>query len=436
MTTSPSLSFPAGFLWGTATAAHQVEGQNCNNQWWDWEQQPGRIWHNDRSGDACGWWCNAESDLDRAAALGQNAHRLSLEWSRIEPQEGNFDPTAIQRYRALLLALRQRGLTPMITLHHFTNPRWLEARRGWLHPATPQRFARFAAHAVATLGDLCNLWCTINEPLVYATQSYLLGAWPPGTRHPLRAFQAASAMLRGHALAAAVIHRLSPIHRVGIVHNLRIFEPASPAARDVAVAAMWDYLFNGALMIAIRSGRLLPPFGTGRTINHDMRASCDFFGLNYYTRERVAFSARAPGMLFGRRFTPSNVPQSDRGGDGATYGEIYPHGLYRALRRVARLKLPIYITETGLPDADDDQRPRFILDHLHAVHRALCNGVDVRGIFLWTLVDNFEWSEGWGLRFGLYALDLATGERRLRPSGALYAAIARANAIPASQARP
>ena len=119
--------FPPGFLWGTATSAHQVEGQNTNNQWWDWEQQPGRIWHGDKSGDACDWWRNAETDFDRMTALGQNAHRLSIEWSRIEPCEGMFDPAALARYRAMLQGLRDRGITPMVTLHHFTNPRWLEA---------------------------------------------------------------------------------------------------------------------------------------------------------------------------------------------------------------------------------------------------------------------------------------------------------------------
>ncbi len=170
--------------------------------------------------------------------------------------------------------------------------------------------------------------------------------------------------------------------------------------------------------------------GSGLAEVPGLRGSCDFFGLNYYTRDHVAFDPRLPQELFGRRFTPAGAPQSDAGRDGRSYGEIYPAGLHRALRRVARLGLPIYITETGLPDADDDQRPQYILDHLAAVHRAIGEGIDVRGVFLWTLVDNFEWSEGWGLRFGLYALDQRNGARTLRPSGALYAVIARANAIP------
>jgi beta-glucosidase len=282
---------------------------------------------------------------------------------------------------------------------------------------------------VAALGDLCDLWCTINEPLVYATQGYLIGIWPPGRSDIAATIRAVAAMLRGHVAAAAAIRRVNPALRVGIVHQLRLFDPASPAARDVAVAAMWDYLFNTIVLYALRTGRVLPPLGSGREWP-GLRESCDFFGLNYYTRERVAFDARQPGLMFGRRYTPPDVPQSEVGFEGKTYGEIYPAGLYRALRRAAKLRLPIYITETGLPDASDRQRPGFILSHLAAAHRAIQDGVDLRGVFLWTLVDNFEWSEGWGLRFGLYALDQAAGARRLRPSGALYAAIARANAIP------
>ena len=191
--------FPSGFLWGTATAAHQVEGGNINNQWWDWEQQPGRIYNGDCSGDACGWWRDAEPDLDRAAALGQNAHRLSIEWSRIEPRDGVFDDAALARYRELLEALRQRGLEPMVTLHHFTNPRWLEECGAWLHPDTPRRFARFVARAVAALGDLCQLWCTINEPIVYAAQSYLRGGWPPGVKDGRTALRVAAAAVKDTA---------------------------------------------------------------------------------------------------------------------------------------------------------------------------------------------------------------------------------------------
>ncbi len=211
--------FPPGFLWGTASSSHQHEGQNTNNQWWAWEQQPGRIWHGDVSGDACGWWNELEPDLDRAAGLGLNAHRLSLEWSRIEPRDGVFDESAIRRYREMLEALRRRRLTPMVTLHHFTNPLWLEARGAWLDPRTPERFARYVAYAVGKLGDLCQLWCTGNEPTVYAGMGYLEGLWPPGATSLLLTRKILEALLRGHAAAATAIHQAGPAHRVGIVHN-------------------------------------------------------------------------------------------------------------------------------------------------------------------------------------------------------------------------
>jgi beta-glucosidase len=427
-------TFPQGFLWGTATSSHQVEGHNTNNQWWDWEQQPGRIWNGDKSGDACGWWSDATPDLDRAKALGQNAHRMSIEWSRIEPEDGRFDDTAIDRYRELLQAMRARDLEPMVTLHHFTNPRWLEARGAWLNPQTPRRFARYVNFAVAGLGDLCNLWCTINESAIYAGLSYGSGNWPPGRSNPLLARRVLVNMLHGHALGAAAIHALSPHHKVGLVHNFHLFDPATPAPQDVALASVYDFMNNQVILHALRTGRILPPFGNELREVPFLRESSDFFGLNYYTRSRVSFLSRAPRWVFGRAFTPADVEQSDIGMDEKTYGEVYPHGIYRALRRIHhRLNLPIYVTETGLPDHDDDQRPRYLLSHLSEIHHALCDGVDVRGIFVWSLLDNFEWAQGWGLRFGLYAFDEHTGERKLRPSAALYGVFARANAIPGEE---
>lgn len=423
------LRFPPGFLWGTATAAHQVEGGNSNNQWWDWERQ-GRVWHGDRSGDACDWWRAAEADFARAAALGQNAQRLSVEWSRIEPREGEFDDAALGRYRAMLQELRRLGITPMVTLHHFTDPRWLAARGGWLHPDTPARFARFARRVVGALGDLCGLWLTINEPNVYAVEGYLLGQWPPGATDLSQTLRVVRGLLRGHAAAAAAIHEVDRALKVGLAHNLRLFDPATPAMRDRAVAAAQDYMLNELLLRALRTGRLPPPLGDGLRAWPGLRESCDFVGLNYYTRVRVAFDRSRAGQLFGRNFTPPEVPQGDRTRSGESYGELYPAGMERALRRVARLGRPIYVTETGIPDADDDLRPRYLASYLAAVHRAIREGVDVRGVFLWTLVDNFEWAEGWGLRFGLYALDERTQRRSARRSAALYAAFARANALP------
>lgn len=417
-------------MWGTASSAHQHEGQNTNNQWWAWEQQAGRIWHGDTSGDACGWWDNIEPDLDRAQALGMNSHRLSIEWSRIEPRPGEWDEAAVARYREILLSLRRRGIEPMITLHHFTNPVWIENAGGWLVDSTPEHFGRFTEYAVQQFGDLCTLWCTINEPTIYAGMSYLEGLWPPGVSNFFAARRVLWGLLRGHAAAARAIHHAGPQYKVGIVHNLHIMHPGSRKLRDRMVARMADELVNGIIIHALNTGDIARPFGSGVRSIPQLRGSSDFFGLNYYGRTWIRFDTGAPAWTFSRGFIPPHVEQSDQNSRGQSYGEVYPNGIYHALKRASSLNVPIYITETGLPDHDDDQRPRFILNHLAEVHRAIDDGIDVRGVFLWSLLDNFEWSEGWELRFGLYHFDERTGERTLRPSGALYAAIARANAIP------
>jgi beta-glucosidase len=172
------LKFPDGFLWGAATAAHQNEGMNVNNDFWAWEQAGNHTADGTVSGLACDWWNRAEEDFDRAAALGLNTLRLSVEWSRVEPEPGRWNAAALGRYRDMLQGLSRRGLKPMVTLHHFTNPRWLSERGGWLLPEVVPAFARYAAYVVSVLGDLCDTWCTLNEPGIYAAFAYILGRWP------------------------------------------------------------------------------------------------------------------------------------------------------------------------------------------------------------------------------------------------------------------
>jgi len=429
------LAFPEGFLWGTATSSHQVEGNNTNNQWWAWEQQPGRIWHGDKSGLACDWWRNAEADFDRAAAMGQNSHRLSLEWSRIEPREGVFDEAALGRYRQMLSALRERGLEPMVTLHHFTNPLWLSDSGEWENRQTVRYFERYVKRVVEALGDLVNLWCTINEPAIYAVQGYLRGGFPPGKHSFVTTFRVLGNLLRGHAAAYRTIHRLQGHARVGLVKSVRGFEPANPASPlDRLVTRLQDYLFNDITLLAPKDGRLRFPMGWGLIPHGPLVDSFDFIGLNYYTRGLVAFDIRQWRDLFGRNFFRPGAELSDAGQLGP-YSEIYPEGLYLALHKVAALGKPIIVTENGLPDADDDQRPRFLLTHLAQVHRAIQEGLPVQGYYHWSLVDNFEWAEGWALRFGLIEMDPETQERRIRPSGELYAEICRTNGITREMAR-
>jgi len=429
------LAFPEGFLWGTATSSHQVEGNNTNNQWWAWEQQPGHIRQGDKSGLACDWWRNAEADFDRAAALGQNTHRLSLEWSRIEPQEGQFDEAALQRYRQMLHALRDRKLQPMVTLHHFSNPLWLEESGAWENPRSIGCFERYVAHVVQALGDLVTLWATINEPAIYAMLSYLTGRFPPGKQDLRSAFRVLRNLLLAHGAAYHAIHRQQSEARVGLVKAVRVFEPANPSSPpDRVVTWLRDRVFNDIALLGTRDGRLRLPLGWGLSQHPELADTFDFVGVNYYTRNLVSFDIRRPGEGFAHESFRDGAELSDSGLSGP-YSEIYPQGLYTALQKAARLGKPIIVTETGLPDADDDQRPRFLLTHLAQVHRALTEGLPVQGFYHWTLVDNFEWADGWGLRFGLIELHPETQERRLRPSAHLYADICRSNAITREMAR-
>ncbi|MBU0704727.1 MAG: glycoside hydrolase family 1 protein [Chloroflexi bacterium] len=415
--------FPADFKWGVATAAHQVEGGNDNNDWWAWEQQEGRIKEGDKSGQACDWWENAEPDFASAAAMGMNALRLSVEWSRVEPRPGEFDDSALERYAQMLQGLRMRNIEPMVTLHHFTNPCWLADQGGWENPQTIPLFARFARRVVERLGQYCDLWCTINEPNVYGYLGYLAGIFPPGQSDPGAAMLVIRHLLAGHAAAYREIHAAQPHARVGLAHNMRILDPANPKSLlDRCVAQVADRTYNQAILTALTRGRWTLPLGFG--LAWKLRRTLDWVGLNYYTRDLVAFDRTQRQELFSRRLRAADAEPLDGG-----YGEFYPHGMFRCLQRLARLRLPIYVTENGIPDDDDDQRPRYLMTHLHQMWHAIQLCYPVMGYYHWTLVDNFEWAEGWALRFGLIGLDTETQARTPRPSADLYAALIRANAI-------
>ncbi|MBI3740321.1 MAG: glycoside hydrolase family 1 protein, partial [Chloroflexi bacterium] len=231
---SRTLKFPDNFLWGTATAAHQVEGGNANNDWWDWEQIPGKIKNGDDSAVACDWWRSARyhADFDSARDLNTRAHRLSIEWSRIEPRENEWSADAFAFYRRVLSALRARGMTPLVTLHHFTNPRWLAQMRGWENSRVIELFERYVTEVVKELGDLCDFWVTINEPTVYVFAGYISGAWPPGKNKFALAMRVGENLLRAHIAAYRAIHARQPSARVGIANSIT---PLQPANSDSAI---------------------------------------------------------------------------------------------------------------------------------------------------------------------------------------------------------
>lgn len=415
--------FPTNFMWGTATSSHQVEGNNRLNDWWAFEQQPGRINDGKPSGDACRQYELYKEDIALMHQLHQNAHRLSLEWSRIEPTEGNFDKAAIAHYRDVLETLHKYNIEPLLTIHHFTNPQWLTAKGGWETPAVLGYFERFVELVAKEYGDLVRYWVTINEPMVYSVMGYVIGAWPPAVKRTKLAFACAANMMRAHAAAYRILHsqcKLKPM--VGIAHNIRIFDPSNPKSWfDRTVAYLQDYAFNEVVIRALTEGQLFFPLGSGEIPG--AKDSMDFIGINYYSRDLVAFDITHMATMFGRNFPPPDAELNLFG------WELYAEGLYRLCKRMSRYGKPILITENGIPDDTDEQRPRALLDHLEALHKAISEGIDVRGYFHWSFIDNFEWAEGYRTPFGLVEVDFKTQNRTVKESGKLYAEICRLNLI-------
>lgn len=416
-----TMIFPPDFLWGTATAAHQVEGNNKNSDWWQWEQSEGHIEGGQKSGLACDWWANAEADLDQAAEMGTNAHRFSLEWSRIEPEPSVFDADAIDRYRQILKAMQARGIEPMVTLHHFSNPLWLVEKGDFETEVVVDYFQRFVAKVAAELGDLIPKWITINEPMVYVYFRYLAKLFPaPHTVGWAAAFRAIRNLLRCHAAAYHTIKEKFPEAQVSVAKNMALFEPRLGGNKlDAWWAKRIAWLFNTMWMDSLVDGRLRWPVGRGRLKN--LAGSFDFIGINYYSRYYLRFPPRKG--FYDDQWGPEAVVS-----DG-NYGEVYPQGLFRVIKDVLHYDKPIYITENGLPDAADRLRPSFIITHLREIWRAISFCFPVMGYYHWSLVDNFEWHHGWKMKFGLIEMDPETQQRQWRDSGRLYREICHSQSI-------
>jgi beta-glucosidase len=424
------LAFPPSFLFGTATAATQIEGGCTTSDWFAFAREPGRIAHGDRPDVACDAWRLWEHDVALQRSLGLGAHRMSIEWARIEPRDGEIDRAALDRYRAMVGALRDAAIEPMVTLHHFTLPAWLASRGGVLAEDFPSRLARFARVAAGALGDLVRFWITINEPNVLAAQSFLLGAWPPAQTSPIAAVRAHQRLLEAHVAAYRALKEARAGAQVGVAHHLRVAEPERPTAVDRGAARVFARVFNDAFAIALCEGTMYGPLDAlvprvrGGFRVAEARGTQDFFGINYYSRDLVRFSLEHPAELFLARRVPEGAPVSDLG------WEIYPRGLGVLVRRWGRRSgLPVYVTENGIADAADARRASFLTSHLAEIAGAIAEGVDVRGYFHWSLLDNFEWAEGYAPRFGLVEVDYATQARRVRESGRLYARIARDRAL-------
>ena len=415
--------FPKGFLWGTATASHQVEGNNTNNNWHRWEEQ-GQTVHG--SGLAADWWGGRwREDFDRAAETGQNAHRLSIEWSRVQPTPDRWDEDAIEKYRLMLRGLRERNLTALVTLHHFTDPLWVTEQGSWESEAIVPLFEKYVRKMVDALKEYTNLWVTINEPNIYALGGYVQGVFPPGKKDLRQGMRVMANMLRGHAAAYRAIHELQPESRVGYAHHYRPMVPrASWSPLDMLMRNIRYNGVNMAFPTGISTGVMKTPLGNFNI--PEAKGTQDYLGLNYYSVDTVWFDITKPGEMFSNSGYPKDADMSD-----TNFLANIPEGIFNSIKWIVRTypNLPIIITENGVEDFDDHMRPRYLAQHLHQVWRAVNFNWPVKGYFHWSLVDNFEWERGWTQRFGLWGLDVDTQKRIRRPSVDLYAEICKENGI-------
>lgn len=408
------LEFPKGFYWGAATSSHQVEGNN-HNDWSEWEKKNAerlvkeakkywQKWQQEKfpemfdpqnyiSGLACDHYNRFEEDFDIAKSLGHNAHRFSIEWSRIEPEEGKFNEKEVEHYREVIKSLRERNIEPFVTLWHWTNPLWIRDIGGWENKKTIEYFMRYVDKILLSLKNV-QFWIVLNEPEIFSSRPYLKGIWPPQKKSFVSYLKVLRNLIKAHKEAYKIIKKINPNAKVGIAKNNIYFEAAKNKLVNQTLKKFIDWWWNFFFLNQIKNEQ-------------------DFIGLNHYFHNRINYG-------FNKN---ENKIISDIG------WELYPQAIYCVLKDLKKYQKPIYITENGLADARDEKREKFIKEHLKWVHRAIEEGVNVRGYFYWSLLDNFEWDKGFWPRFGLMEVDYKTLKRKIRPSALVYKKIIEANAV-------
>ncbi len=389
MSKSKKIKFPKDFLWGSSVSSYQVEG-NVNNCDWS-EKFPART--------ACNYYLNYEHYFDLAKELNQNVHRFSLSWSRIQPAEGKFDRKAILHYRKMLLALKKRGIKPMVTIWHWTLPLWMSEKGGWENSKFPEYFEQYTRFVVEELDDLVDFWLTTNEPMIYTSLTYVLGKFPPQKNNLLAVPKVFYNFVKTHKKAYNAIHDINENAKVGVAQNLSFMDAYNKNSILNKAAASAFNFFKNRLFLEL-------------TKNYQ-----DFLGINYYFHDRVKIASKFPFL----KIENENKKVSDLG------WEIYPKGIYYILKDLQKYNLPIYITENGLADKEDKNRAEFIKEHLKYIHKAIDEDINVKGYLHWSLIDNFEWVEGFGPRFGLVEMNYENMSTKIRKSAREYAKVCKEN---------
>lgn len=423
---------PKGFLWGAATAGMTVEG-GLTDTFTEWEKgtypdgKP-HIKDDQRSTVATDSWNRFDEDLAVIEALGSNVYRFSLEWSRLEPRQGEWNAPAMARYREWCARLRAKGIRPLVTIQHFTLPVWVAEQGGFENEATIPLIEAFTRRAVAELAGEVDWYVTVNEPNVLAVQGYLDGVFPPGkVADTVTQTRVIATMLKAHAKMAAAIREVDTLDadgdgfatRVSLAHHVRYFQPASHDVLDTAIAGLTDDYANEAIPRALKTGRIFLDVPGAITLDEQvpgLAGSVDYLGINYYTRDMVRADLGS-ASLSQLTYRP-NRQLNDLGWD------LYPDGLYSFLVRFSAYGWPIVITENGIPDTAGTQRTKYLVQHVAAIERAVRDGATVAGYVHWALIDNFEPIEGFHARFGLYSVD-TTGSLKRTPteSAAVFKAI-------------
>lgn len=403
------LKFPENFAWGVATASYQVEGGNSNSDWWQWEKK-GKA--DDESGMACDYWNRYEQDHDMLEELGVDVFRLSIEWSRVETEDGAFSDEAILHYRNILQDLKKRNIRTQVTLWHWTSPIWFQDKYGFHKKSSVEIFARYGEKIVQELGDLIDTYLTFNEPMVPLGQGFLAGAFPPGFRNPFKFMNAVNNIAKAHKKTYEIIHRMRPDAQVGITYLYNWYE-------SEGFGILLDAINNIAQWYRID------------LLGNKIKGFQDFIGIDYYRLGKIKFDWRNIKMDSRNQIYLGFTIEEDK--DNVMKWISYPKGIYLVLKEAsAKYKLPIYISENGVPTREgleDIERIKYIKEHLDFVHKAITEGVDVRGYNFWSLMDNLEWLYGYEPKFGLIEIDYKTLERKPRKSFYEYAKICKSNEI-------
>lgn len=397
------------FLWGVATSAFQLEG----SPYADWTSWDSKL---NSHPDVTNHYRLYKDDLNLLKELGVNAYRFSVEWSRIQPEENRWDTNAIAHYQEIIDILNENNIEPMVTLHHFTHPLWFIRKYPWHEDASVERFLEYTEKIISAFRGV-RYWITFNEPYVLLLGGYLEGCMPPGIRDASLALRALKNILICHARAYEIIHSRIPDAKVSIAHNMAALAPWRRwNPMDRLLSRIAKHFYNHSVLDAFISGKLSIKFPFSKTVEIEVpiRGKLDFFGVNYYTRVHMRFNPfRKMGVELRHR---------DIGGYGLTDmgWEIHPRGLEKVLRYASRLNVPLIITENGIATHNDRKKIKFMKRHVDMLEKCIKNGIDVKGYFYWSLIDNYEWLQGLDARFGLYSVDFNTLERKPTKAALYY----------------